>query len=156
MEIMDMKKIKWIIAREGLIVLGLAVVLYLLVIFFQNVPVALPQYRLEFANGSAYTISINPKLRNDYNYKNLLKETYLPSQQLIKERVKEFISLARIKSPLKSARCVNAIQIKVSKLYSQFFGVLFIFRVFIIYFILLLLRFIFWSVRILKNREQHG
>ncbi len=147
-----MKKIKRIIAREGLIVLGLAVVLYFLIhLFLQNVPVALPKYRLEFANGEVYTISINPEIRNDSNYKKLLEETYNPSPKLIEKRIKEFTRIRGIKSALKSSSCTNSNQIYISKLYSQFLGVLFILKLAIAYLVLLFLRFIIWAVRILQN-----
>ncbi len=148
---MDKNQINGIIAKEGLIILGLSAALYLFVMIFQNMPVALPKYRLQFADGRAYTISINPKLNNDPNYKNLLKDAYNPAPRLVDERIKEFIATVKIKSALKSYRCVNSLQIYISSLYSQFFGLLFVFKVAIVYFILLFLRFILWAVKALKE-----
>ncbi|MFZ5801108.1 MAG: hypothetical protein ACOY3D_07040 [Candidatus Omnitrophota bacterium] len=40
-----MKKLKWIIAREVLILIALGVVLHLLLSLLQNVAIVLPQYR---------------------------------------------------------------------------------------------------------------
>lgn len=148
---MEKNKINGIVAKEGLTILGLSAALYLFVMLFQNMPVALPKYRLQFADGRAYTISINPKLNNDPNYKNLLKDAYNPTPRLVDGRIKEFIKTVSIKSPLKSYRCVNSIQIYVSSLYSRFFGLLFIFKVAFVYFILLFLRFILWALKALRE-----
>ena len=149
---MDKKKIKRIIAREGLITLGLAVVLYLLIrLFLQNVPVALPKYRLEFANGEIHTININPEIRNDSNYKKLLEETYNPPPKLIEKRIKEFTKIRDVKSVLKSSSCINSNQIYMSKLYSHFLGGLFILKLAIAYLVLLFFRSIIWAIRILKR-----
>jgi len=148
-----MNKIKRIIAREGLIILGLAVVLYLFIfLFLQNVPVALPKYRLEFANGEIHTININPDIRNDSNYKKLLEETYNPPPKLIEKRIKEFIRAGNIKSTLKSSNCINSNQIYISKLYSYLLGVTFILKLAIAYLILLFARFIIWALRTLREK----
>ncbi|MFZ2357143.1 MAG: hypothetical protein WAW67_04930 [Candidatus Omnitrophota bacterium] len=144
-------KIKRIIAREGLIVLGLAIILYLFIfLFLQNVPVALPKYRLEFADGKVYTININPEIRNDSNYKKLLEEAYNPTAKLIEKRIKEFTRAGNIKSVLKSSSCINSNQIYISRLYSHLLGVAFILKLAIAYLILLFIRFIVWAIRMLK------
>jgi len=151
---MDKKKIKRIIAREGLITLGLAIVLYLFIfLFLKNVPVALSKYRLEFANGEVHTISINPEIRNDSNYKKLLEESYNPPPKLIEKRIKEFIRAGNIKSALKSSTRINSSQIYISKLYSKLLGVIFILKLAIVYLILLFARFIIWAVRTLREKE---
>ena len=149
---MGKKKIKRVIAKEGLIILGLSVVLYLFVLLLQNVPVVLPKYRLEFANGEVRTISINPEIRNDSNYKKLLEEAYNPSPKLIEKRIKEFIRAGNVKSVLKSSKCINSNQIYISKLYSYLLGITFILKLAIAYFILLFTRFIIWVLRTLKER----
>jgi len=150
---MNKQKIKWIIAREGLIILGLSAVLYLLLLLFKNVPVALPQYRLEFANGEICTININPELNNDSNYNRLLEAAYSPPPKLVEKRIKEFIRAGNIKSTLKSSALINSNQIYISKLYSNLLGVMFIFKLAIAYLILLLFRFIIWAARILKEKK---
>jgi hypothetical protein len=148
---MNKKQIKRMLAREGLIILGLAIVLYFFIfLFLRNVPVVLPKYRLEFADGEVYAISINPDIRNDSNYKKLLEEVYNPPPELIEKRIKEFIRAGKIKSALKSSSCINSSQLYLSKLYSRLLGVIFILKLTIAYLILLCLRFIIWSVRILK------
>lgn len=147
-----MKKIKWIIAKEVLIISGLSVVLYLFVLILQNVPVALPKYRLEFADGEIHTININPEIRNDYNYKKLLEETYDPAPKLIEKRIKEFIRAGNIKSALKSSECINPHQIYISKLYSYLLGALFILKLAIAYLLLSFVRFIIWVIRTSRQR----
>lgn len=145
-------QVKRIIAREGLIILGLAVALYLFIFFLlQNVPVALPKYRLEFANGEVHNISINPEIRNDSNYKKLLAEAYDPSPKLIDKRIKEFIKAGNIQSTLKSSSCINSKQVHLSKLYSYLLGVAFVLKLIIAYFLLLCARFLLWALRILKK-----
>ena len=146
------KKLEQIIAREGLIILGLAAVLYLSMSVLKNVPVALPRYRLEFANGEVCTININPELSNDFDYKKLLEEAYNPPPKLIEKRIKEFIKAGDIKSALKSSAPINSNQIYISKLYSKLLEVIFILKLAIVYFVLLLARFIIWAVRTLRER----
>jgi len=145
-------KIKWIIAKEGLIILGLAAALYFLTTFLLNrMPVVLPEYKLEFANGQTYTIVINPQFRNDANYRKFLKEAYNPSPKLIEQRIKEFTRSGNIKSALKSSSCINTVQVYLSKLYSDLLSLTFVLKLAIIYLALLLFRFILWAIRILKK-----
>ena len=146
------KKIRRLIAGEVLIILGLSIVLYFLVsLFLQNVPVVLPKYRLEFANGEIHTISINPEIRNDSNYKKLLEEVYNPPPRLIEKRIKEFTRAGNVKSALKSASCINPNRVYLSKLYSRLLGVTFVLKLAIAYLILLFVRFIIWVVRTLRE-----
>jgi hypothetical protein len=147
---MSNKKIKRIIAREGLILIGLAVIIYAVLFFLQNIPAALPKYRLEFTNGETHTININPEIRNDNNYKKLLQETYHPSPKLVEKRIKGFIGAENIKSTLKRATCINSTELYISELYSSLIGVTFILKVLITYLALLFIRFIIWAVRTLK------
>lgn len=149
---MHKNKIKLIIAKEGLILIGLAIVLYAVLFFLQNVPVALPKYRLEFANGEIHTIIINPEIRSYSNYKKFLEETYNPPPKLIEKRIKELIRAGNISSVLKSSRCINATQIYISKLYSYLLGVTFILKLAFAYLILLFVRFIIWAIRTLRQR----
>jgi len=143
---------KKLIAREGLIFIGLAIILYMSLFFLQDIPIVFPKYRVEFTNGETRTININPEIRNDSNYKRLLREAYHPSPRLIEKRVKEFIQIENIKSTLKEAKCINSKQLYISELYSFLLGIAFIIKVFIIYFILLIIRFIIWAIGILKER----
>ena len=140
-----------IIAKEGLIILGLAVILYFSSLLLQNAPIVLPRYRLEFANGEVCLININPEIRNDFNYNQFLSRAYSPSPKLVDKRIREFIRTANIKSPLENSKYINPNQIYLSKIYSCFMGGLFILKVAIAYFILLLVRFIAWAVGRLKR-----
>ncbi|MFA5155915.1 MAG: hypothetical protein WC532_00800 [Candidatus Omnitrophota bacterium] len=141
-----MGKVKRLIAREGLIVLGLAAVLYLLIfLFLQNVPIALPQYRVEFANGAVYTVIIHPEIRNDSNYKRLLGEAHYPPPKLVAKRIKEFAKGSNIRSVVKRSSCINPNQVYISRLYSGLLAVNFILQLAVIYLIFLLIRFISWA-----------
>jgi len=147
------KKIKRIIAREGLIIIGLAVVSYIAVsLFFKNIPIELPRYRLEFANGEAHTITINPEIRNDSNYKKLLDEAYNPTPKFVEQRIKEFVKSENIRSPLINQSLINSNQTHISKLYSYVLGLTFIFKLAIVYLVLLLLRFIIWAIKTLRDK----
>lgn len=151
---MNKKSINRVIAREGLIILILSVVLYLSIfLFFKNVPVTLLKYRLEFANGEIHTININPEIRNDSNYKRLLEEAYNPPVKLIEKRIKEFTRAENIRARLKSSKCINSNQIYISKIYSYLLGMTFILKLAIVYLILLFVRFIIWSLRILNEKK---
>ena len=149
---MDKKRIKRIIAKEALIILGLACVLYLLVNFFlQNAPVVLPRYRLEFADGKAYTVTIMPEIPSYSNYRQFLKEAYNPPPKLVEKRVKEFIKLADIKPELKGSRYINSGGVHISQLYSRIMGTMFILKLVFAYFLLLLIRFMVWAIRALVH-----
>jgi len=151
-ENMDKQKIERLIAKEGLIFIGLAIILYVLLFFLQDIPVVFPKYRLEFANGEIHTININPEIRNDSNYKRLLREVYNPPPRFIEKQVKEFIKMENIKPTLKEAKCINSNQLYISELYSSILSIPFIFKVFIIYFTLLSIRFIIWALRTLREK----
>lgn len=138
MSLVSKKKIKRIIVREGLIIMGLSIILYFLVsLFLQNVPVVLPRYRLESVNGETRTTNIFPEIRNDSNHKRLVEEAYNPSSQLIEKRIKEFIKVGNVESVLKSSNNLNSKQIYISRLYSRILGLTFVLKLFIIYIILL-------------------
>lgn len=150
---MNKKKIERIVAREGLIIAGLAVTLYLFIhLFLQNVPVALPRYKVEFANGETHVITIYPEISNKHNYKRLLEEAYNPPQKLIDKRISEFIKAEKIKSVSTGAKCINSRKIYTSRLYSYILGRTFIVKLAIIYLFLLFIRFIIWAMKILKTK----
>jgi hypothetical protein len=152
MNLSGSKRIKILLARESLIILGLAVILYILVTFFlQNVTIVLPKYRLEFANGEAHAINIFPEINNNYNYRRLLEIAYNPPPKLIDKRIKEFIKAENIKSALKSYSLINSKQVYISRLYSRLLGVTFLLKLLLIYLVLSLIRFIIWALRILVN-----
>jgi len=150
MVLIGSKRIKTMVAKEGLIILLLSLVLYFLVTFFlQNIPVILPRYRLEFTNGEVHTINIFPEINNSYNYSRLLEEAYNPSPSLVEKRIKEFIRSENIKPALQGKVYVNSYQVYISRLYSRLIGLTFVLKLIIIYALLLFIRFIIWSLRIL-------
>jgi hypothetical protein len=149
---MNKKKINWIIAKEGLIIIGLAIVLYLLMRVFSQIPIVYPKYRLEFVNGETHTINIYPDIRSGYNSKEIIDAALNPTPKIIAKRIKEFMDAAGIKSALKEPRRVNPGAIYGSKLLVRFLNKPFVLKLFILYFILLFSRFIIWAVRKLRER----
>ena len=154
MNLLGSGKMKVFLAREGLIIAGIALVLHFLTtIFLQNVPVVLPKYKLEFLGDESYTISIFPKIRNDNDYQRLLEEIYNPSPRFIDQRIREFTKTANIRSELKSSTYINPKQVYLSKLYSRIVGTAFILKLFAIYLSISFIRFIILALRILMNRS---
>ncbi|MCK9594328.1 MAG: hypothetical protein PHH68_03680 [Candidatus Omnitrophica bacterium] len=150
---MDKKQINRIIAKEGLIIIGLGIALYLLLRVFTQIPIVFPKYRLAFVNGQTCTINIYPEIRSGYNSKELMEEALNPAPKLIKKRIKEFMDTAGIKATLKGSRCVNPGAIYRSRLFVRFLNKPFIFKIFILYLTLLLIRFVAWAVGIFGERR---
>lgn len=140
-----------IIAKEGLIIIGLALILYAILHFLPEMPVVYPKYKLEFVNGETYTIKIHPEIRNGLNSNEIIEATLNPPLKIIEERVKEFTEAAHIKSKLKSLSYVNSAAVRFYKFFFSFFGKFFALKVLIAYSILLLIRFVTWSLRTLKR-----
>ncbi|MDD4879218.1 MAG: hypothetical protein PHR22_02025 [Candidatus Omnitrophica bacterium] len=141
-----------ILAKEGLIIIGLALVLYAILHFLPEMPVVYPKYKLEFVNGETYTIKIHPEIRNGLNSSEIIQATLNPPPKVIEERIKEFTEAAHIKSKLKSIAYVNSAAVRCYRLFFSFFGKFFVLKILIVYSILLLIRFIIWSLRTLKGR----
>ncbi|MBM3243318.1 MAG: hypothetical protein FJZ12_00565 [Candidatus Omnitrophica bacterium] len=154
---MDKHMIKRIIAKEILIIAALAGISYIIFHFIlQNVPVVLPKYRLEFANGENYTINIMPEIRAYSNYGKFLEEAYNPPPRLVEKRIKEFSRIMGIKAVLKERKYVNPAQVNLSRLYSRLVGASFPLKLIFIYLFLLFIRFVTWAFRILtKPSLQH-
>jgi hypothetical protein len=150
---MDKKKIKRIIAREGLIIIGLVIVLFVILRFLPGIPVVSPKYKLEFLNGETYTINIYPEIRSGYNTKEIMKEALNPPPKLIEKRIKEFIDTARIKSELKESSYVNSNAVYRSELVTSFFIKVFMVKVFILYLILFPIRFVVWALKTLTRKK---
>ncbi len=141
-----------IIAKEGLIVIGLAIVLYAVLHFLPEIPVVFPKYKLEFLNGETYTIKVYPEIRNGYNSNEVIEDALNPPPKLIEKRIKEFTDTAHIKSGLKGSRYVNSTAVYWYKLFISFFGKFFVLKVLIVYLVLLLIRFIVWALRTLRKK----
>ena len=141
-----------IMAKEGLIIIGLALVLYAVLHFLPEMPVVFPKYKLEFVNGETYTIKIYPEIRNGLNSNEIVEATLNPPPKIIEERIKEFTEAAHIKSGLRSASYVNSAAVHCYKFFFSFFGKFFILKVLIVYLALLLIRFIVWALRTLRAK----
>jgi len=132
--------------------IALAAILYLALLFCKTAPVVYPKYKAQFANGKEYTVAIYP----DMNYKSalnsgvLLKEIHSPPLRLISKRIEEFARQAKIDSELVNAVCVNIWQLRLSKIYSRILLQFFIVKLFFIYVILFLVRFIAWAIGALR------
>lgn len=145
------KRIKRIIAREGLVFLGLAVLLYLFLLAMPAIPFQFPKYKLEFENHRSYVIIISPELSQHYNKKEYVKEAFNPTSELITRRINEFIKDNNIRLRLKTAKPINSREVKFSEFVLSLFSLNFIFKIVILYAFLLLTRFIFWAIKTLKE-----
>lgn len=145
-------KIKKIIAREGLMLIALAVVLYFVLSFCGRVPVALPKYKAQFTDGKEYIIDIYPDINYSkaLNSKALLKEIHNPQPKLVLRRIEEFAKRTGIKSKVIDTRCVNKLQLRLSRAYAGILSQPFMVKALFIYVLLLIGRFIVWAVRLLN------
>jgi len=151
---MNKRNFEFLIAREGLILIGIAVILYFLTsLMSQNIRIIYPKYRAEFANGKAYIVEIYPEIDYSkvFNPKAFLKEVHDPEEKLISRRIEEFRKKAGISGPLKDARCANSVQLYFFKAYSAFLSLPLLVKVFFAYLFLALLRFILWALKTLKR-----
>lgn len=146
----NVEEIKRIVAREGLVILALAIVLYLIVGACAHISIPLLKYRLDFENGQNYVIVISPELSQGYNKKKFIRDTLDPSPRLVSKRIGEFIRDNRIKAGLKEARPLNRTRVAFYRSIWSFFSLNFITKLFILYFLISAGRFIFWATRILK------
>ena len=150
------KMLKRIIAKEVLIISVIGCLLFILSHFFlQNATVILPKYKLDFANGETYVITIMPQIRTYASYSKFLEEAYNPSLALIEKRIKEFKGIVGIKSALKEKKYVNAYQVNLSRLYSRIVGIPFIFKLVFVYLILVFIRLIIWAGRLSMKSSPH-
>jgi hypothetical protein len=148
--------LKRIIAREGLIIIAIAVGMYFLVSFLsEKIPVIYPKYRLAFADGKTYDIDIYPQVdyAQVFNPRAFLKEVCLPSQKLITKRIEEFRKNAKVTSSLKDSRCVNSTQLYFSALYSRFLSQHLLLKTLYVYGFLVALRFTLWAMRVLGHKR---
>ncbi|MFA5287476.1 MAG: hypothetical protein WC394_04315 [Candidatus Omnitrophota bacterium] len=146
---------KRIIAKEGVILLVLSAVIYFSFTFlFRNIPVVYPKYSLKFSNGSTYIIDIYPDI--DYskvrNARSFLKEVNNPDPRLVSKRIGEFSKTAKVDSELKSAVCINKVQLCFSGLVSSVLSRNLPVIILAVYIFLLILRFLIWVVKFLKAK----
>jgi len=143
-----------ILAKEGLILLGVSAVLYFLITpLYRNIPIVFPVCRVQFANNSSYTIPIYPDI--DYgkisDIRIFLKQIHNPPQKLIAKRIEEFSRGTKINSPVKDVHCVNKWQVGLSEFSSAILSHNLLIKVLFVYSLLALIRFIFWSIKTLRR-----
>ena len=144
--------IKKIIAKEGLIIIAIGVLLYFSVLLFcQNVPIVLPKYRAQFANGSSYIVTIYPDIAYSsvLNPKAFLKAVHNPAPKLVSKRIEEFAQRANVHSLLKESSCINSWQLRLSEAYSFILSQGLAVKILFVYFLLLLARFVYWAAKTL-------
>jgi len=144
--------LKKIIAREGLILIGLAVILYFTMLLCRLAPIVLPKYRVQFSDGKSCVITVHPDInyRNTLDRAGLLEEIHNPPPKLISRRIEEFAAQARISSKPVSVRRANGAQLYVSRVYARAMSQPFIIKLFFIYILLGLARFTAWALRVLR------
>ncbi len=154
------KKIKWIIAREGLIVIAIAAVLYLFKTYAPALPFPYPKVKLEFKDGSSNIIEIypeitTPELAGKVGPSELVKKYHCPAPELLTKRIDKFIQDNKKGVALVNTKCVNEKQLYLYRTYFNFFFQPLPSRIFTVYIFLLLIRFISWAVKTLRrSREQ--
>lgn len=149
---MDIRKIKWIIAKEGLILLGAGVILYFILSAVPGVSCKFPKYKLVFQNGESYIVTISPEFSQHHDKKRLVREALDPPPQLVSRRINEFIRDNKIASEIKEARQINSREVGASRLLFSFFSLLFIVKVAFVYSIFCIIRFVAWALRTLREK----
>jgi hypothetical protein len=142
-----------IIAREGLLLIVLAVLLHVVLYFCRAVPPALPEYKVQFADGKTYTIVIHPDINYSKAFRSgvLLKEIHDPPSQLVSRRIEEFARQAKIHSKMTNAACINSRQLRLSENFSRILLQPFIVKIAFLYILLLFIRFVIWAIKTLKS-----
>ncbi|HTZ10997.1 MAG TPA: hypothetical protein VMD04_01270 [Candidatus Margulisiibacteriota bacterium] len=153
-----MRKIKLLIAKEGLIIIAIALLLYAFKTYIPSLAFPYPKYKLEFQDGSSNTIEIYPEIKtfeiSGRGSSSALVARYQhPAQELISKRITQFIKASNKKSPLLNAKCVNGTQLYWYRLYFDFFFQSLLIRTLSIYLFLVLIRFILWALRTLKRED---
>ena len=145
-----MKKIKWLIAREGLIVLAIAAVFMLAKgAVFSKIEFLPPQYELHLTNGSRMYIRIYPEIHPAAAFNPAcFKEMYHPSPALVDKRIKEFTESNQIV-------CVNASRVAswrdgIQEHAADFLARNIFLQIGLVYLFLSILRFVIWAARILS------
>ncbi|MFA5096436.1 MAG: hypothetical protein WC478_03745 [Candidatus Omnitrophota bacterium] len=151
------QKIKWMIAREGLIIIVIAGILYLARTFAPALACPYPKVKLEFQDGSSHIIEIYPEitaaeLAGMVNPNELMRRYQYPGQELISRRINKFIRENKKGAVLVNSRCVNERQLCWYRSYFDFLYQSWPLRTLAIYLFLALFRFIFWAVRFLRKR----
>jgi len=148
-------KLKKIIAREGLILLIITIVLYISSFFIVISP-APPKFEAEFTNGETLTFYVTPKYdfsRKDSKYDiEYIKKWYYPKPEEIFKELNVSAKEKNITSELINIRCVNSGQLYIHSLYTYFLSYNFIIKVLILYILISIIRFIIWAIKTLKEK----
>lgn len=153
-----MGKLKRIIAKEGLIIIAIAMIFYLLKTFMPSLTFPYPKVRLEFQDGTSNIIEIYPaittsELAGKISSNELIRKYQCPSPGLLSKRIDKFIQDNKKGSVLLAAKCVNEKQLYLYRVYFNFLFQPLLFRTLTVYLFLLLIRFIFWAIRALDRKN---
>lgn len=151
---MDKKKIKRVIAREGLILLEIAFILYCagLFLFSKFIPPK-SEYKVTLLDDSIRYIPIYPDA-GSFNYSTkieVMRKIYEPTQSLIMQRVKEFEEREKV-TVVGSVEAVSSPGKSIMMVLLYFIMVGLLFQTIYIYLFVSLLRFIFWAIKTLKEK----
>ncbi|MDO8661984.1 MAG: hypothetical protein Q7K98_02020 [Candidatus Omnitrophota bacterium] len=150
------KKIKRIIAKEGLIIIAIAAIMYIFKTFVPSFTFPYPKVKLAFQDGTSNIIEIYPEmttseLAGKIGPSGLIKKYHCPTPELISKRIDKFIQENKKTSALVDKKCVNEKQLYLYRAYFNFLFQPLPFRTLTIYLFLLLIRFIGWAVRVLNK-----
>jgi|GEM_PF-1385489 len=145
-----MKKIKWMIAREGLVILAIAAVFMLAKgAVFSKIEFLPPQYKLQLADGSSLCMRIYPEIHPSGAFNpEFFAEMYHPSPALVDKRIKEFAASNKIV-------CAGATRVAswrdgIQERAADFLARNIFLQIGLVYLFLSILRFVIWAARILS------
>ncbi|MBU4346248.1 MAG: hypothetical protein KKH29_02850 [Candidatus Omnitrophica bacterium] len=153
------KNIKKIIAREGIILLGIAILYYLFLLFLgSTITSVTPKYKITFIDGQTHTIEITPKFDfskegEDSYPKKYIKEWHYPLQKNILDSVEKLIERENIKSEVEKIELINSKKLNISYLLFSFHSLKLFFQIVILYSVYLFIRFIIWAIKILREKR---
>lgn len=147
------QKLRRIVAKEGLIILGLGIALYLILTIMPHPAFTFLKYKLELGNGDSYVVTISPELSDNYDKKRVIAESFHPSPQLIIKRLNEFMRDNNINQEIKNSYPINSKEIALQSFAVSLLTLNFFIQLAIMYSILLLTRFIVWAVNTLRREE---
>jgi len=149
---MDKKKVRRIVAREGLIILGIVSILYCAQVFlFPQMHFSAPKYRLELTDGKIDYAIIGPEYGNENVYtKEFMRKMFHPSSSLVAKRLEQWKEINKV--GIMRASPVNSWQKSIMESLAFFVVSSLLLQTIVIYFLVSLIRFIIWAVKTLSEK----
>lgn len=113
-----------------------------------------PKYRAIFANGEKHIFTVYPENNDSINFREFLKAAYNPSSDLIHKHLDELIKSENILSQAIEIEYISSKHENIVHSYHNFISLNILLKIAVIYFILLLIRFIVWAIKMLKAQNN--